>query len=75
LASSGPSAAVFLNGWPHEALGAELSHCLNTRMAEGVQGVEYLTAERKRDVWAWFTRRCVAVQLSRGPRDEDFREL
>jgi hypothetical protein len=63
LASSGPSVAVFLNGWPHEALLDELSRCLNTRVAEGVQGVEYLTEERRRDVWAWFTRRCVAVQL------------
>jgi hypothetical protein len=28
LASSVPSAAVFLHGWPHEALGDELCHCL-----------------------------------------------
>ena len=29
LATSGPSAAVLLNGWPHEALGDELSRCPN----------------------------------------------
>jgi hypothetical protein len=52
LASSGPSAAVFLNGWPQEALGDELSLCLNTCVTEGVQGVENLTAERRRDGWA-----------------------
>ena len=61
LASSGPSAA-FLNGWPHEALGDELSRCLNPRVAEGMQGVEDLKAERW-DVWARFTRRGVAVQF------------
>jgi hypothetical protein len=63
LASSGPSAAVFLNVWPHEALGDELGHCLNPWVAEGVQGVEDLTAERRWDVWARFTIRGVAVQL------------
>ena len=63
LASSGPRAAVFLNGWSQEALGDELSRNLNTRVAERVQGVEYLTAERRRDVRAWFTRRGVVVQL------------
>ena len=30
LASSGPSAAVFLNFLPHETLGDELSRSLNT---------------------------------------------
>jgi hypothetical protein len=33
---SGPSAAGFLNGWPHEALGDELSRRLNSGMAEGI---------------------------------------
>jgi len=46
LASSGPSAAVLLNGWPQEALGNELSRCLNPWVAEGMQGVEDLTVER-----------------------------
>jgi hypothetical protein len=36
LASSGPSAVVFLNGWPHEALGDELDRCLHTWVTEGV---------------------------------------
>jgi hypothetical protein len=63
LASSGPSAAVFLHGWPHEALGDELGRCLNTGVAEGVEGIENLTAERRRDVWVWFARRGVVVQL------------
>jgi hypothetical protein len=63
LASSGPSAAGFLNGWPHEALGDELSRCLNTWVAEGVLRVENLTAVRRRDVWAWFSRRGAAVQI------------
>jgi len=63
LASLGPSAAVLLNGWPHEALGDKLSHCLNPWVAEGMQGVEDLTAERRWDVWARFTRRDVTVQL------------
>jgi len=62
LASSGPSAAVLLNGWPHEALGDELSPCLNSWVTEEMQGVEDLTAVRW-DVWARFTRRGVAVQL------------
>jgi hypothetical protein len=63
LAGSGPIAVVFLNGWPHEALGEEISRCFNTRLAEGVQGVENLTAENRRDTWTWFSRRGVAVQL------------
>ena len=63
LASSGPSAAVLLNGWPHEALGDELSHCLNPWVAEGMQGVENLTVEMGWDIWARFTRRGVTVQL------------
>jgi len=63
LASSGPSAAVLLNGWPHEALGEELSRCLNPWVAEGMKGVEDLTTERRWDVWVRFTRRGVAVQL------------
>jgi len=62
LASSGPSAAV-LNGWPHEAVGDELSRCLNPWVADGMQGVDDLTAERGWNVWAKFTRRGVAVQL------------
>ena len=36
LASSGPSEGIFLNGWPHEALGDELSRCLNSGVAEGM---------------------------------------
>jgi len=63
LASSSPSAAVLLNGWPHEALGDELSGCRNPWVAEGMQGVEDLTAERRWDVRARFTRRDFAVQL------------
>jgi hypothetical protein len=63
LASSGPNAAVFLHGWPHETLGDELSRCLNNGVAEGMEGVENLAAERRWDVWAWFTRRGIAVQL------------
>ena len=49
--------------WPHEAFGEELSRCLNPCVAEGMQGVEDMTAERRWDVWARFTRRGVAVQL------------
>ena len=63
LASSGPSAAVLLNGWPHEALRDELSHCINPWLADGMQEVQNLTAERRCDVWARFTRRGVAEQL------------
>ena len=63
LASSGPSVAVLLNCWPHEALGDDLSRCINPWVAEGMQGVEDLMAERGWDVWARFTRRGVAVQL------------
>ena len=51
LASSGPSATVFLNGWPHEALGDELSRCLDAWVAEGMK---YVMAERRRDVWSWY---------------------
>jgi hypothetical protein len=36
LASSGPSAAVFLDGWPHEVLGEELSRLLDSGVAEGM---------------------------------------
>jgi len=36
LASSGRSAAVLLNGWPHEALGDEFNGCLNAWVAEGM---------------------------------------
>jgi len=50
-------------GSPYEALGDELSRCLNYWVAEGMQVVEDLTAERRWDVWARFTRRGVAVQL------------
>jgi hypothetical protein len=32
--SRAQSAAVFLDGWPHEALGDELSRCPNSGMAE-----------------------------------------
>ena len=59
----GPKCGSLLNGWPHEAFGDDLSRCLNTGVAEGVQRVENLTAEGRRYVWAWFTRRSVAVQL------------
>jgi hypothetical protein len=34
LASSGTSAAVFLNGWPHQALGNELRRCFSSGVAE-----------------------------------------
>jgi len=63
LASSGPSAAVFLKGWPHKALGDELSQCPNPGVAEGVKGVENLETEVRWDVWARFARRGIAVQL------------
>ena len=36
LASSGPSAAVFLDAWPHEALRDEPGHRLNSGVAEGM---------------------------------------
>jgi hypothetical protein len=36
LVSPGPSAAIFLNGWPHEELGDEISRCLNSGVAEGM---------------------------------------
>jgi len=44
LAGSGPSAALFLNGWAHKALGDKLSRCLSSRVAVGVK---YPTAERR----------------------------
>ena len=47
LAISGPIAAVLVNGWPHEGLGDRLSRCLNPWVAEGMQGVENLTALRE----------------------------
>jgi hypothetical protein len=34
LANSGPSSAVFLNGWPHKALGDEFSHSLDSWVTE-----------------------------------------
>jgi hypothetical protein len=36
LASSGPSAAVFLDGRPHEVLGDELSRHLDSGVTEGM---------------------------------------
>jgi len=57
------SSAVFLKGWPHEALGDELSQCPNPRVAEGVKGVENLETEGRRDIWARFARRGITVQL------------
>jgi hypothetical protein len=75
LASSGPSVAVFLYGWPHEALGDELCHCLDSRVAEGMQGIEYLMVGRRWDIWSWFTSGCVTVHLDRGTGDEQFFEL
>ena len=74
LHNSGPSAAVFLNGCTHEALGDELSRCLNSRVAEGMQGVEYLMAERGWDIGTRFSSRCVTVQLDWGPENEEFLE-
>jgi len=52
LASSETSASV-LNGWPHEALGYEISRCLIPLVAEEMQRVEDLTAERR---WGVLTR-------------------
>ena len=75
LACSGSIAAMFLNGWPHEMLGDEPSHCLNPGVAEGMQGVEYLTAEGRWDVQLWFATGSVTVQLDCGARDEDFFKL
>jgi len=63
LASSGPSAALFLKGWPNEALGDDLSRCPKPGVAEGVKGVEKLEMEAKRDVWARCARKGIAVQL------------
>ena len=63
LASSAPSVAILLNCWPHEALGDELSRCINPWVAEEMHGVVDLTAERGWDEWARFTRRGVTVQL------------
>jgi hypothetical protein len=40
-----------------------------------MQGNEYLTAERRRDVRACFTRRGVAVQLDVVTGDRDFLKL
>jgi hypothetical protein len=45
------SSAVFLNGWPHEALGDELGCSFNAGVAEGMQGVKYLLAKRR-----WYVR-------------------
>jgi hypothetical protein len=36
LASSIPSLAVILDGWPHEVLGDELRSCLNSGMDEAM---------------------------------------
>jgi len=36
LANSGPSAAVFLDGWQHEALVDELRSFLNSGVDEGI---------------------------------------
>jgi hypothetical protein len=36
LVSSGPSAAVFQDGWPHEALVDELSRRLDSGLAVGM---------------------------------------
>ena len=58
LSSSGPSAALFLNGWQHEALRDELSCCLNTGLAEEVQGVENLTAEETGPIGVVYQKRC-----------------
>jgi hypothetical protein len=62
LASSGPSAAVLMDGRPHEALGDELSRCLDAGMTQVVQGIKYLTAERRRDVGSWFAGRQVTIK-------------
>ena len=43
FASSETSASVLLNGWPHEALGYEISRCLIRLVAEEMQRVEDLT--------------------------------
>ena len=55
LASSDPSAAVFLKGCPHEALGDKLSRCPNPAVAEGMEGIENLEAEGRRNIWTRFT--------------------
>jgi len=44
LASSSPSLAVILDGWPHEALGDELRSCLNPLPALTYQTVLDLNA-------------------------------
>jgi hypothetical protein len=51
LVGWGPRAAIFLNGWAHEALGDKLSRYLSSKVAVGVK---YLTAERRWDIRTWF---------------------
>jgi len=63
FASSVPSAAVFLKGWSHEALGDELSRCPSPGVAEGLEGIENLEAKGRRDLWARFARSGIAIQL------------
>jgi len=63
LATSGPCAAVLLNDWPNEAFEDAFNRCLNAWVSEGKQGVEDLTAERGRNIWARFISRGVTVQL------------
>jgi hypothetical protein len=75
LASSGPSEAVFLYGWPHEASGDELSRCLDNRMAEGMERFEHLTTGQSGDVRTVCTRSCVTIQLDLGAVDEELGEL
>ena len=75
MAISGPSAAVFLIGWPHEALGNEISCYLYARVAEGMHEIKYLTAERRRDLWSWFYFGCVAVECDGGDWDVNFLQL
>jgi len=53
----------------------ERRRCLNFRVAEGMLRVEYLTAQRRWVVWAWFSSRCIAVQLGWGAGNEKLLEL
>jgi len=44
LPNSCSSAAVSLNGWPHDVSRNELSRCLDSGMAKGMHGIEYVAA-------------------------------
>jgi hypothetical protein len=59
----------------NQALGEELSRRLDSGVNEVMYRIEYLKAERRRDVRACCARRGVAVQLERGNGNKDLVEL